>query len=109
VLREAGILTVRQMLLGAAVLDAPTLLARGFLNQVHEAGDLPAATRRLAEHMVRLAPQAARLNKRTLRQLQRSAALPADSEVLQSAFDYAASAEHREGINAFLSKREAVF
>jgi enoyl-CoA hydratase/carnithine racemase len=56
VAREAGLATARQMLLEAAVLDAPTMLARGFLQTV-----LPDATcrRGLATRRAHHAPGAA--------------------------------------------------
>lgn len=106
-LREAGALTLRQMLLGAAVLDASTLAARGFLSQVLEAQALAAAAQDVADQLARLAPQAARLNKRGLRQAQPLA--PVGDAALAEAFHYADSAEHREGIEAFLAKRAPVF
>lgn len=106
VAREAGLATARQMLLEAAVLDAPTLLARGFLHTVLHDADVPAEAQQRALRITRLAPQAARLNKQALRALaggQGAAAL------LPTAYDYADSAEHREGIAAFLAKRPPNF
>ena len=106
VAREAGLATARQMLLEAAVLDAPTLLARGFLHTVLHDADVPAEAQLRALRITRLAPQAARLNKQALRALaggQGAAAL------LPTAYDYADSAEHREGIAAFLAKRPPNF
>lgn len=106
VAREAGLATARQMLLEAAVLDASTLQARGFLHAVLPDGEVPAGAAERAQRISRLAPQAARLNKRLLRALangQCAQALVAD------AYDYADSAEHREGIAAFLAKRPPVF
>jgi len=106
VARELGVATARQMLLEAAVLDAPTLLSRGFLNSVLPDADVPAEALQRAQRITRLAPQAARLNKQALRALvdgQRAAAL------LPTAYGYADSAEHREGIAAFLAKRPPNF
>ena len=56
--------------------------------------------------MTRLAPQAARLNKQTIRAL--SVGQGAQS-LVHAAFDYADSPEHREGIAAFLAKRAPAF
>ena len=108
VARAVGEHTAREMLLAARVLDAPTLLARGFLNQVCADHELAATCLALAQRMAELAPEAARMNKRTLRQLQQQglAALP---QLVASAYDYADSAEHREGVVAFMAKRPAVF
>lgn len=106
VAREAGLATARQMLLEAAVLDAPTLLARGFLHAVLPDGEMPSGAAERAQRISRLAPQAARLNKRLLRALANGQ--PAQALVVD-AYDYADSAEHREGIAAFLAKRPPVF
>ncbi len=106
VAREVGLATARQMLLEAAVLDAPTMLARGFLHTVLHDADVPAEAQQRALRITRLAPQAARLNKQALRALaggQQAEAL------VPTAYDYADSAEHREGIAAFLAKRQPVF
>jgi enoyl-CoA hydratase len=105
VAREAGLGTARQMLLEAAVFSAPDMLQRGFLSRV--VADV--AIRDLAQasvlHICQLAPQAARLNKQTLRALMHDQ-LPA---LLATAYDYADSVEQREGINAFLEKRPPAF
>ena len=106
VAREVGLATARQMLLEAAVLDAPTMLARGFLHTVLHDADVPAEAQQRALRIALLAPQAARLNKQALRAL----AGGQDAEALvPSAYDYADSAEHREGIAAFLAKRPPNF
>ncbi len=106
VAREAGLATARQMLLEAAVLDAPTLLARGFLHTVLRDADVPAEAQQRAWRITRLAPQAARLNKQALRAL---AGGQGAADLLPTAYDYADSAEHREGIAAFLAKRPPNF
>ncbi|MBX3610287.1 MAG: enoyl-CoA hydratase/isomerase family protein [Hydrogenophaga sp.] len=106
VVREAGLATAREMLLQAAVLDAPTLLARGFLNAVLPDAAVAADAEDRARRVAALSPLAARLNKRTVRALshgQRAADLLAD------AYSYAEHPEHQEGINAFLGKRTPVF
>jgi enoyl-CoA hydratase len=109
-----GDLTAREMLLEAGVLDAPTLLLRGFLNGVVADADVAGDALRRAMRIVALAPQAARLNKRTLRalnQLNPSAERSSNAmeSVVKSAYAYADCAEHREGIAAFLDKRKPVF
>lgn len=106
VMREAGLATTRQMLLEAAVLDAPTLRSRGFLHDVFPDHELTAVTLARLQRMVRLAPQAARLNKKTLRALSNGQSV---QTLLATAYDYADSAEHREGIAAFMAKRSPVF
>jgi enoyl-CoA hydratase/carnithine racemase len=106
VVREVGLATARQMLLEAAVLDAPTLLARGFLHTVLHDADVAAEAQQRALRITRLAPRAARLNKQTLRALAGGQGAEA---LVPTAYDYADSAEHREGIAAFLAKRAPNF
>lgn len=105
VAREAGLSTARQMLLEAAVFSAPDMLQRGFLSRVVADVDVSAAAQATVQRVCQLAPQAARLNKQTLRALINDG-WPA---LLATAYDYADSAEQREGINAFLEKRPPVF
>ncbi len=108
VARVTGEATAREMLLEAAVLSAAEMKARGFLHAVLEASDLMLQMEDRARRIVSLAPEAARLNKQTLRAL--SGANQAGIEkLLPSAYDYASSAEHREGIAAFLGKRAPQF
>lgn len=105
VAREAGLSTARQMLLEAAIFSAPDMLQRGFLSRIAadvEIGELAQAS---VQRICQLAPQAARLNKQTLRALAHGQ-LPA---LLATAYDYADSQEQREGITAFLQKRPPVF
>ncbi len=106
VLREAGALTLREMLLEAAVLDASEMKARGFLNALVPTGEVAAQAQERAQRLAQLAPQAARQNKQALRDLVRAAPPAA---LLDKAYRYADSAEHQEGIAAFLDKRRAAF
>lgn len=98
-----GAATAREMLLEAAVLGAPEMKQRGFLNRLRPDAEVTAEAEATAWRIAALAPQAARLNKRTFR------ALAADTPVPDDAYTYANSAEHREGIDAFLQKRKPVF
>ncbi|MGB3449245.1 MULTISPECIES: enoyl-CoA hydratase/isomerase family protein [unclassified Simplicispira] len=112
-----GELTARQMLLEAATFTAPEMLARGFLSRVVPDERLGAEALGTALRVAALAPQAARLNKQTLRALKMPPALDGQAPTAieneaHSAADpyaYAPSAEHREGITAFLAKRPPVF
>lgn len=104
----AGELTAREMLLEAAVLDAATLYTRNFLSRVVADADVANEVAQSAQRIAALAPQAARLNKQALRQLrEQNHANPADA--VAQAYRYAPSAEHREGVTAFLEKRKPVF
>ena len=112
-----GELTARQMLLEAATFTAPDMLARGFLSRVVPDELLQADALGTAQRVAGLAPQAARLNKQMMRALKMPPALdgqapPAIESIVNGASDpyaYADSAEHREGINAFLAKRPPAF
>lgn len=106
VAREAGLLTAREMLLQAAVLDAPTMAARGFLHAVVPDADVAAEATHRATRMAALSPQAARLNKQTLRALLDT---EPPAELMQQAYRYADTPEHREGIAAFCEKRAPAF
>ena len=114
VARAVGEATAREMLLEAAVLDAPEMKARGFLHRVKSQQDVLAHALERARRIAALAPQAARLNKQTLRALRSTPATAQQAQaamnpMVSTAYDYADSAEHREGIEAFLAKRPARF
>ncbi len=117
VAREAGLLTVRQMLLEAAIFSASAMQGAGFLSRVLAPAQLAAEVEATALRITALAPQAARLNKQTLRALAAPAALldraqhanEARAAKVDKTYAYADSAEHREGIQAFLEKRKPAF
>lgn len=106
VAREAGLATARQMLLEAAQIDAEAMLQRGFLQQILPPAELLPQAQERAQRMSALSPQAARLNKQTLRAL---TAHPLLDRLSAQAYAYADSPEHREGIAAFLEKRPPQF
>ena len=109
VLREAGALSVREMLLEAGVLSAAQMQGRGFLQRVLAEPQLADEVSRTVQRVSALAPQAARLNKQALRVLQAAPVDTAVAALLAQAYAYADSTEHREGIHAFLAKRPADF
>jgi enoyl-CoA hydratase/carnithine racemase len=117
VAREVGLTTARQILLEAAVFSAPEMMARGYLSRVMPDDKVAAEATATVQRIVALAPQAARLNKQALRSLNRPLALDGIAPVAtqsvaykpDAAYAYADSAEHREGISAFLAKRPPVF
>jgi enoyl-CoA hydratase/carnithine racemase len=100
VARAAGELTAREMLLEAAALSAAEMKQRGFLNRVVPDADVAAQALASARRIAALSPQAARLNKQLLRNL---------AGPHEAAYRYADSPEHREGISAFLEKRQPAF
>ncbi len=106
VAREVGLSFARAMLLEAAVFDAEQMLAGGFLNAVVSDEVVAAEVDDRASRVAKLAPQAARMNKSTFRALETDGLTDA---LLDRAYAYAGSAEHREGIAAFLAKRPPAF
>jgi enoyl-CoA hydratase/carnithine racemase len=104
-----GELTAREMLLSAAILDAPEMKRRGFLNQVVGGRELDNVVRSYVERIRPLAPQAARLNKQTFRAMALVKYSDDATELIANAYRYASSSEHREGVTAFVEKRPARF
>jgi enoyl-CoA hydratase/carnithine racemase len=109
VMRAMGELTAREMLLSAVVLDAGELKQRGFLNQVVGGDLLESAVHAVTERMRPLAPRAARLNKQAFRALAPADIAQAAPDLIASAYRYADSPEHREGVTAFTEKRQPRF
>jgi enoyl-CoA hydratase/carnithine racemase len=98
----------RDMLLAAGVHDAHRLLDAGFLLRVLPDEAVADGAVAYAARVAALAPEAARANKRVLSALAGSAMMRVEA-LRPSAYDYADSPEHREGIAAFLAKRPPVF
>jgi enoyl-CoA hydratase/carnithine racemase len=109
VMRAVGELTAREMLLTAAVLDAGEMKQRGFLNQVVDVDWLDSAIHAFTERMRSLAPRASRLNKEAFRALAPVDIAHSAIKVIASAYNYADSPEHREGVTAFTEKRPPRF
>lgn len=109
VTRAVGELTAREMLLTAAVLDAGEMKQRGFLNQVVGGELLDSAVHACLDRMRTLAPRAARLNKQAFRALALADIEHVATNLVASAYHYADSAEHREGVTAFTEKRPPRF
>ncbi len=112
-----GDVVARQMLLEAATFSATDMLARGFLSRVVADGMVATEALGSAQRIAALAPQAARMNKQTFRALKMPLALDGKAQVAMKSivnaapdpYAYADSAEHREGITAFLEKRAPLF
>ncbi len=97
---------LRELLLEARLIDAESALRHGLVHQVVPDGDVATEVGRRAARLSQLSPQAARINKRTLRQIARGG--PDEAERLAH-YGYADSAEHREGVTAFINKRPPRF
>lgn len=106
VARELGTTVARSMLLEASVYSAEALLTAGFLTAVVSDAAVAHEASGRAQRIAALGPQAARLNKQTLRRLQND---PAGEPAWADAYAYASSDEHRTGISAFLGKRTPAF
>jgi enoyl-CoA hydratase/carnithine racemase len=109
VMRAAGAMTAREMLLSAAVLDAAEMKQRGFLNAVLDDPALESAVQTSVERICSLAPAAARLNKQSFRALAHTDRAQPAIDFVANAYGYADSLEHREGITAFIEKRPPRF
>ena len=95
--QAVGETTARAMLLAAEVFDAAHMHNCGFLTHCIAGEAWLTHCEAMVKRVIQLGPQSARLNKQTLR-----------SPPL-SPYSYANSAEHREGIDAFLQKRNPLF
>ena len=102
-----GATLLRELLIEARLLDAAEAHRRGIVTRVVEAARLEAEVRRTALNVAALSPQAHRLNKRVLRTFARPSF--SDAEARAAHYDYAASDEYREGVQAFIEKRPAKF
>jgi enoyl-CoA hydratase/carnithine racemase len=97
---------LREMLLEASLLDAGRALDVGLVHAVHDDEEVAARVLERARGVAALSPQALRINKRTLRQIAAGGPTP---EQRHAHFGYADSAEHREGVTAFIDKRPPQF
>ena len=102
----AGAAALREMLLEARLLDAERALQLGLVHAVVADDSVQAQTLQRARLAAALSPQAARINKRTLRQIARGGPTPDER---RAHFTYADSNEHREGVTAFIEKRPPRF
>jgi enoyl-CoA hydratase len=106
VARVIGATLLRELLIEARLLGAEEALARGLVSRVVDDAAVAAEAQAACARIAALSPQAQRLNKRTLRQL--AAGGPSAAQRHEH-FGYADSPEHREGLAAFVEKREARF
>ena len=109
VVAAVGELTAREMLLAASVLDAHEMKQRGFLNSVLPDADISGAVQSSVERICGLAPAAARLNKQSFRALRQAVQRLCAIDLIANAYGYADTAEHREGVTAFVEKRQPQF
>ncbi|GIX24525.1 MULTISPECIES: enoyl-CoA hydratase-related protein [Caldimonas] len=99
--------SVAEMLLEGRLLDAATAMQRGFVQRVVDDAEVATEATATARRIAALAPHAARLNKRTMRQIALGRAF--DAAWRREHFAYAAHPDHREGVMAFIERREPQF
>lgn len=104
--RVTGEPALREMLLEARLLGAARALQLGLVHAVVPDAEVAAVALKRAAVMAALSSQAARINKRTLRQL---AGGGPSADQRRAHFTYADSAEHVEGVTAFIEKRAPRF
>lgn len=104
--RTLGRALLAELLLEARLLGADEAARRGIVQRVVDDGQLDAEIEASAARIAALSPQSLRLNKRTLRQLAAGGPTAAQRH---DHFGYADSAEHREGLAAFVEKRTPKF
>jgi len=102
-----GLNHAKELFLAARKIDAPRMLAMGYLTELVEADRLDARVRELAETIAGLAPLAVAGMKRALNEIARGALDSASlrARVAQSA----ASQDLREGVQAWQEKRAPRF
>lgn len=100
--RAVGDHTAKRMLLEAAIFSAQHMADIGWCSAPLEASALKQQLASSVQKIAALAPQAARLNKQTMRAL-------AAGHTVPEPYAYAHSAQHHEGIRAFLAKRAPCF
>lgn len=93
------------MLLAAEVFPSSRMRDCGYLTRVVPTHQLHPEALGMAQRIAALAPEAARLNKQTMR----ASTFDSSPQEIARAYAYAPSAEHREGIAAFLEKRTPQF
>jgi len=97
---------LREMLLEARLFDADAALRLSLVHEVVPDAEVASCVLRRAERLAELSPQAARMNKRTLRQIAEGGP---DHAERREHFGYADSPDHREGVTAFIEKRPPRF
>ena len=105
-LQLVGKATALEILLEGRVFDAAEAKDKGLINRIVE--DINGDARATAERIARGSPLAARMTKQLVRRLSASTPQLTEQE-MQAAFGFLTSQDYREGVQAFLAKRDPVF
>ena len=106
-LRLAGAATVLEILLEGRIFDATEALAKGLVTRVVADGEVVAEAYASARRICEGAPLVAGWHKQWVRRLQRD--IPLSDRELRESFAFLDSEDYREGLAAFLEKREPKF
>ena len=111
VVRLAGAATAAEMLLEARLFSAAEARERGLVQRVVPDEAVAREAEATAARIAALAPRAARITKRSLRRIAEGATRASDygEAEREDLVGYSAGDDHREGIAAFLQKREPRF
>jgi len=104
--RLVGEPVLREMLLEARLLDAADALRLSLVHAVVADDAVAATVLQRVQAMSALSPQAARMNKRTLRQIAEGGP---SAQQRREHFGYAGDHHHLEGVSAFIEKRPPRF
>ncbi|MEF8701125.1 MAG: enoyl-CoA hydratase-related protein [Candidatus Accumulibacter sp. UW26] len=106
-LRLAGRATVLELLLEGRIVGAPEALAKGLVNRVVADPEVVAEAGASARRICAGAPLVATWHKQWIRRLQHDT--PLSDEELRASFAFLESEDYREGLAAFVGKRQPRF
>ena len=104
-----GMAAARDLLLSADIVNAEHALRLGLLTRLTKAEEAGGAVSRLATQISGLAPLALREMKRAIAQLSSNPSPAAEAELDRIRLDVSRSADLREGLSAFLGRRQPIF
>ena len=94
---------LKEMIFTARLMHADEALAAGFVHEIVAADAITARVRELAATIASHAPITLWVTKEAIRRIQESRALPSGEDLVATTYG---SADFREGVAAFLAKRE---